>query len=59
MRCAQILKNLVTDKAWEVGFNEQSQIFYGEVRPSSAGQLSKLLQIDIPAAEGPTIYDHD
>ena len=40
-------KSMVTDKVWDVAFNEGNQTFYGIVKPSSAGQPAKLFQIDV------------
>ncbi|SHH41405.1 Hemolysin-type calcium-binding repeat-containing protein [Cognatiyoonia sediminum] len=39
--------DLVTDKMWDVAFDEATQSFYGLVKPSAEGQPGKLYTIDI------------
>lgn len=39
--------DLITDKVWDVAFDAASQSFFGLVRPSAEGAVSKLIQIDI------------
>ncbi|MEM9475399.1 MAG: type I secretion protein [Pseudomonadota bacterium] len=42
-------KHMVTDQVWDVGFDSRTDTFYGVVRPSKAGEVAKLFEIDISA----------
>ncbi|WP_179379066.1 calcium-binding protein [Jannaschia marina] len=45
--------DMIADKVWDVGFDAESQCFYGLVKPDGEGGAAKLIRIDISAvAEG-------
>lgn len=43
--------DMVTDKVWDVGFDATSNTFYGIVRPSTAGEVANLFEIDVSDVE--------
>lgn len=44
-------KEMITDKIWDVGFDADTETFYGIVKPAAAGEAAKLFRIDISEVE--------